>query len=96
MQLYVWPGVLRYVLREEAPLDRPELDFVKPKYYLPALAHPVFELSMYKGTPRKIAYSFNSTEGPDGYNPEFCFVDWPPGNLMPPCTWRNCPDQANG
>jgi hypothetical protein len=42
-------GVLKYVLREEAPLDRPNLDFVKPKYYLPAQAHPVFELGMYKG-----------------------------------------------
>ena len=42
-------GTLKYVLREEAPLDRPNLDFVKPKYYLPAQAHPVFELNMYKG-----------------------------------------------
>ena len=42
-------GILKYVLREEAPLDKPQLDFVKPKYYLPAAAHPVFELVMYKG-----------------------------------------------
>ena len=33
----------------QAPNDFPELDFVKPKYYLPAQAHPVLELSMYKG-----------------------------------------------
>ena len=86
-------SVLRYVLPVEAPNDFPELDFVKPKYYLPAQAHPVFELSMYKGTPRKIAYSFNSTAGVDGYNPEFCYVDWPPDNLMEPCAYKSCPDQ---
>lgn len=89
-------GTLRYVLREEAPNDRPELDFVKPKYYLPAQAHPVFELSMYKGTPRKIAYSFNNTDtNPDNspYNPEFCYIDWPPDNLLPPCHYKSCPNQ---
>ena len=88
-------GVLRYVLPEEAPNDIPELDFVKPKYYMPAQAHPVFELTIYKGTPRKIAYSFNNTDidNPDAYNPEFCYMDWPPGNLMEPCHWKSCPDQ---
>ena len=42
-------AILKYELPEEAPGDTPELDFVKPKYYLPAQAHPVFELSIYKG-----------------------------------------------
>ena len=42
-------AVLKYELPEEAPGDTPELDFVKPKYYLPALAHPVFELIIYRG-----------------------------------------------
>lgn len=82
-------GNLKYVLRDEAPNDRPLLDFVKPKYYLPAASHPVFELAMYKGTPRKIAYNF-SNFNPDGYNPEMCYMDWPPGNLMTPCTWLSC------
>ena len=82
-------GNLKYVLRDEAPNDRPALDFVKPKYYLPAASHPVFELAMYKGTPRKIAYNF-SNFNLDGYNPEMCYMDWPPGNLMPPCTWLSC------
>lgn len=87
-------AVLRYVLPEEAPNDTPELDFVKPKYYLPAQAHPVFELSMYKGTPRKIAYSFNNTDiTDDAYNPEFCYMDWPPDNLMKPCHYKSCPNQ---
>ena len=45
------------------------------------------------GTPRKIAYSFNSTQEEGGYNPDFCYIDWPPGNLMKPCTWKTCPDQ---
>ena len=90
-------GTLRYVLREEAPNDRPELDFVKPKYYMPAQAHPVFELNMYKGTPRKIAYSFNNTETDPSlnpYNPEFCYIDWPPDNLMKPCHYKSCPSQT--
>ena len=82
-------GNLKYVLRDEAPNDRPALDFVKPKFYLPAASHPVFELAMYKGTPRKIAYNF-SNFNLDGYNPEMCYMDWPPGNLMPPCTWLSC------
>ena len=82
-------GNLKYVLREEAPNGRPLLDFVKPKYYLPAASHPVFELAMYKGTPRKIAYNF-SNFNPDGYNPDMCYIDWPPGNLMTPCTWLSC------
>ena len=47
---------------------------------------------MYKGTPRKIAYNF-SNFNPDGYNPPLCYIDWPPGNLMPPCTWTSCRDQ---
>ena len=86
---------LKYVLPEEAPNDKPHLDFVKPKYYLPAQAHPVFKLSLYKGTPRKIAYKFNNTRK-DGYNPpDLCFVDWPPENLMPPCFWKSCPDQED-
>ena len=42
-------GNLKYVLPLEAPYDKPELDFVKPKYYLPAQAHPVFELDIWKG-----------------------------------------------
>ena len=82
-------GNLKYVLRDEAPNDRPLLDFVKPKYYLPAASHPVFELAMYKGTPRKIAYNF-SNFNLDGYNPDMCYMDWPPGNLMTPCTWLSC------
>ena len=44
------------------------------------------------GTPRKIAYSFNNTN-PDGYNPQFCYYDWPHDNLMRPCVWKSCPDQ---
>ena len=47
-----YEGTLRYVLPEEAPNDKPLLDFVKPKFYLPAQAHPIFELSMYKGNPK--------------------------------------------
>ena len=42
-------GSLKYVLPLEAPHDKPELDFVKPKFYLPAQAHPVFELGIWKG-----------------------------------------------
>ena len=86
-------GNLKYVIPEEAPNDRPALDFVKPKFYLPAAAHPVFELNMYKGTPRKIAYNFSNVN-PEGGNPEMCYIDWPPGNLMKPCTWISCRDQA--
>ena len=82
-------GNLKYVLRDEAPNDRPLLDFVKPKYYLPAASHPVFELAMYKGTPRKIAYNF-SNFNPAGYNPDMCYMEWPPANLMTPCTWLSC------
>lgn len=50
------------------------------------------DYSICSGTPRKIAYSFNSTEV-GGYNPEFCYIDWPPGNLMDPCIYKTCPDQ---
>ena len=42
-------GNLKYVLPLEAAYDKPELDFVKPKFYLPAQAHPVFELEIWKG-----------------------------------------------
>ena len=42
-------GTLRYILPEEAPNERPDVEFVKPKFYLPADAWPAFELSMYKG-----------------------------------------------
>ena len=85
-------GTLKYVLPEEAPNDTPLLDFVKPKFYLPAAAHPVFELNMYRGTPRMIAYNFSNLD-PAGFNPEMCYVDWPPDNLMSPCTWTSCQDQ---
>ena len=96
-------GTLRYINKEEAPDERPELDFVKPKFYLPADAWPAFELSMYKGegksidlyykrlfsgTPRRIGYTMNNTRGAEGYNPPICYVDWPPGNLMKPCLWK--------
>ena len=40
---------LKYVLPEEAPNDIVPLDFVKPKFYMPAQAHPVFQLSIFKG-----------------------------------------------
>ena len=42
-------GTLRYIIKEEAPNERPSMEFVKPKFYLPADAWPAFELSMYKG-----------------------------------------------
>ena len=42
-------ATLKYVLPLEDPMYKPPLDFVKPKFYLPAQAHPVFELNMYKG-----------------------------------------------
>ena len=42
-------GTLRFILPEEAPNERPDVEFVKPKFYLPADAWPAFELSMYKG-----------------------------------------------
>ena len=44
-----YEGTLKYILPVEAPYDKPLLDFVKPKFYLPAQGHPIFELSMYKG-----------------------------------------------
>ena len=43
-------GILKYILPIEAPYDKPPLDFVKPKFYLPAQAHPVFELEIWKGS----------------------------------------------
>ena len=42
-------GELSYVLPIEAPNDIVLLDFVKPKFYMPAQAHPNFKLSIYKG-----------------------------------------------
>ena len=42
-------GTLRFILPTEAPNERPDVEFVKPKFYLPADAWPAFELSMYKG-----------------------------------------------
>ena len=40
---------LKYVLPEEAPNDIVNLDFVKPKFYMPAQAHPVYQLTIFKG-----------------------------------------------
>ena len=42
-------AALKYVIPHEDPEYIPSLDFVKPKYYLPAQAHPVFELEIWKG-----------------------------------------------
>ena len=52
-------AILKYELPEEAPGDTPELDFVKPKYYLPARAHPVFQLTIYKGGFNKKSWKTN-------------------------------------
>lgn len=81
-------ATLRYILKEEAPLERPEVEFVKPKYYLPADAWPAFELNMYKGTPRRIAYKFNNTKENGTEPAEACYIDWPENNLMKPCVWK--------
>lgn len=42
-------GELKYVLPLEAPNDIVALDFVNPKFYMPAQAHAVFKLTIYKG-----------------------------------------------
>lgn len=46
---YPFEGELLYVIPSEAPNDIVPLDFVKPKFYMPEAAHPVFKLTMYKG-----------------------------------------------
>ena len=49
------------------------------------------------GTARRIQYTMNNTDLVNGYNPEPCFVDWPPNkdaNGEPLYKWEisHCPN----
>ena len=49
------------------------------------------------GTARRIQYTMNNTDLVNGYNPEPCFVDWPPNkdaNGAPLYKWEisHCPN----
>ena len=49
------------------------------------------------GTARRIQYTMNNTDLVNGYNPEPCFVDWPPNkdaNGQPLYKWEisHCPN----
>ena len=49
-------GKLKYVLPLEAPDDIVDLEFVNPKFFMPAQAHPVYELTIFKGMCSSVLY----------------------------------------
>ncbi len=73
-----------------------DCDFVNPRWYLPADAHPRFGVGLtVSGNVRRIQYTFNNTDpDPDAYQPPPCFIDWPDGTFTGTKYWtiKHCPE----
>jgi hypothetical protein len=74
-----------YTLPDEFDNEVFPVDYVlkNKKWYLPASAIPFFNMSFYKGTPRRVQYTFNATDV-DQYQPPPCYIDWPHEALLQP------------
>jgi hypothetical protein len=70
-----------------------ECAFAMDKFYLAADGHPAFNISFYRGSARRIAYTFNNTD-PTGYSPPPCAVDWPEMAYAGKYSWliTHCPN----